>query len=157
MRIGYLLVLVFIVSMICASLAEGLSFHGSPPDPLQVKSSDVQFMSVEELKAKVVRNQPVTIIDVRPSEAFVNSDRKIKGAVHVKLRRLKFRLDFPPLKDVSKDREVVTYCACSDDELSIQAAQVLLESGFKPVRALKGGWQAWRKLGGPVEPVAKGM
>jgi rhodanese-related sulfurtransferase len=122
----------------------------------QVNPSAIEFMSAEELKTKVNRNQPVTIIDVRGSEAFANSDRKIKGAIHVMLRRLRYRLDFAPLKSVSRDSEVVTYCACPNDELSIQAAQVLLDSGFKRVRALKGGWREWLKLKGPVESASKG-
>jgi rhodanese-related sulfurtransferase len=120
-------------------------------DAAQAKASEVEFMTAEELKAKVSKNQPVTIIDVRASEAFADSNRKIKGAVHMKLRRLRYRLSFAPLKNVSRDSEVVTYCACPDDELSIQAAQVLMDSGFKRVRVLKGGWHEWLKLKGPVE------
>jgi len=122
----------------------------------QVKSSELQFMTPEELKLKVAKKQPVTIIDVRGGEAFAAGERKIKGAIHVKLRRLRYRLSFAPLKDVARDSEVVTYCACPNDELSIEAAQVLLDSGFKRVRALKGGWRAWLKLNGPVEAAARG-
>jgi len=66
---------------------------------------------VEELKAKVAGNEPVTIIDVRATDAYIGSDNKIKGAIRVKLRRLKARLALAPLKDVPHDREVVTYCA----------------------------------------------
>lgn len=124
-------------------------------DAAQVKASEVEFMTAEELKAKVTKSQPVTIIDVRASEAFADSNRKIKGAVHVKLRRLRYRLNFAPLKSVSRDSEVVTYCACPNDELSIQAAQVLMDSGFKRVRALKGGWSEWLKLKGPVETASR--
>ncbi len=121
----------------------------------QVKASEVAFMTAEELKAKVTKSQPVTILDVRASEAFADSNRKIKGAVHVKLRRLRYRLGFAPLKSVNRDSEVVTYCACPNDELSIQAAQVLMDSGFKRVRALKGGWREWLRLKGPVESASQ--
>jgi rhodanese-related sulfurtransferase len=131
-------------------------FHVSTP-PAQVKSSDVEFMTAVELKAKVAKNQTVTIIDVRATEAFADSSRKIKGAIHVKMRRLRYRLGFEPLKSVSHDTDVVTYCACPNDELSIQAAQVLLDAGFKRVRVLKGGWREWLKLNGPVEVSSKGM
>jgi rhodanese-related sulfurtransferase len=79
----------------------------------------------------------------------------MKGAIHFKLRRLKSRLTFPPLKDLPKDREIVTYCACPNDESSIAAAQILLASGFKRVSVLKGGWQGWLRANGPVEPRAK--
>ncbi|MCU1265137.1 MAG: hypothetical protein JWM21_1455 [Acidobacteria bacterium] len=123
----------------------------------QVTPSAIEFMSAEELKTKVNRNQPITIIDVRGSESFANSDRKIKGATHVMLRRLRYRLGFAPLKSVARDSEVVTYCACPNDELSIQAAQVLIDSGFTRVRALKGGWREWLKLKGPVEAASKGI
>jgi rhodanese-related sulfurtransferase len=75
----------------------------------------------------------------------------IKGSIHVKLRRLKYRLGFSPLKDIPKDREVVTYCACPADESALSAAEILMDSGFKKVRALKGGWQEWLKISGQVE------
>ena len=120
------------------------------------KPTAVDLITVEELKAKVTANEPVVIIDVRGSEGYASSDSKIKGAIHVSLRRLKFRLGFAPLKDVPKDREVVTYCACPSEESALKAAQVLLENGFKRVRALKGGWQEWQKAAGPTEPRPRG-
>lgn len=112
----------------------------------------VQTISVEELKTKVERNEPVTIIDVRSTNSYVESANKIKGAIHVKLRRLQSRLSLPPLKTVPRDREIVTYCACPADEASIAAAHILLDAGFKRVRILKGGWNVWLKANGPVEP-----
>ena len=118
--------------------------------------ANVDLISAQELKAKVDRNEPLLILDVRSSESYANSDRRIKGAIHVKVRRLEHRLNFPPLKDVPRDREVITYCACPSEEASIAAAQVLLGNGFKRVRALKGGWQDWLKVNGAVEPRPKG-
>ena len=115
----------------------------------------VQTISAEELKAKVTANQPVTIIDVRSSQGYASSSNTVKGAIHFKLRNLKSRLDLPPLKDLPKDREIVTYCACPKDESSIAAAQILQASGFKRVRVLQGGWQEWLKANGPVEPRSK--
>ncbi|HJY30108.1 MAG TPA: rhodanese-like domain-containing protein, partial [Pyrinomonadaceae bacterium] len=61
----------------------------------------------------------------------------------------------PPLKDLPKDREIVTYCSCPKDESSIAAAQILQASGFKRVRVLQGGWQEWMRVNGPVEPRVK--
>jgi|ERR1043165_733831 rhodanese-related sulfurtransferase len=115
----------------------------------------VQMITAEELKTKVAANQPVTIIDVRSSEGYANSNTTVKGSIHVKLRKLKSRLAFVPFKDLPKDREIVTYCACPKDESSIAAAQILQASGFKRVRVLQGGWREWVKANGPVEPRAK--
>ncbi|HEV2828441.1 MAG TPA: rhodanese-like domain-containing protein [Pyrinomonadaceae bacterium] len=124
---------------------------------IQPKPADVQFISAEELKSKISNNETIAIIDVRSSSGLLEADNKIKGAVYVKLRRLKSRLGLPPLKDVPRNREVVTYCACPNDESSIHAAQVLTDAGFTRVRVLKGGWVAWKKMNGQVEPLAKVM
>jgi len=115
-----------------------------------------EFISVEELKTKVARDESLVILDVRGSESYANSATRVKGAVHVNVRKLKCRLGFPPLKDVPKDREAVTYCACPSEESANSAAQILLSSGFKRVRVLKGGWQEWLKAKGPVEQRPRG-
>jgi len=115
----------------------------------------VEMISADDLKAKVEGNHPVTIIDVRSSEGYAASAKTVKGAIHFKLRKLKSRLIYPPLKDLPKDREIVTYCACPKDESSIAAAQILQASGFKRVKVLQGGWQEWLRANGPVEPRTK--
>jgi rhodanese-related sulfurtransferase len=148
----------FIFLLICVTLANpatvisaSLAETGVEPQA----SAPIQFITAEELKAQIAKKQPVTIIDVRSTNGL--DERKIKGAIHVKLRRLKYRLAFPPLKDAPRDRDVVTYCACPSDEASIRAARVLQEAGFKRVRVLKGGWVAWQKLKGQMETAAKGI
>jgi len=115
----------------------------------------IEMITAEELKAKVTSNVPVTIIDVRSSEGFANSNTTVKGSIHFKLRKLKYRLQYPPFKDMPRDREIVTYCACPKDQASIAAAQILQASGFKRVKVLQGGWHEWLKVNGPVEPRAK--
>jgi rhodanese-related sulfurtransferase len=120
--------------------------QGKPEQP-----KEIERITVEELKAKLAKNEPVMIIDLRAVDSFINSPSKIKGAVYMKARRLRYRLGFAPFKELPRDREIVTYCACPSDEIAVRAAQVLLDAGFKRVRALKGGWQAWLKAGGQVE------
>ncbi len=122
----------------------------------QEVASQTDFITAEQLKAKLTKNEPVMIIDVRSADSL-NADTKIKGAFYVKLRRLKYRLGFSPLKDVPRDRDVVTYCACPNDEASVRAAQILRDSGFKRVHVLKGGWVVWKKANGPVEPMSRGL
>src|SRR5215813_7602237 len=122
---------------------------------IQAQTPAVDMITADELKAKLTGNQPVTIIDVRGSEAYSAATTTIKGAIHYKTRKLKYRLAYPPLKNLPKDREIVTYCSCPKDESSIAAAQILLASGFKRVRVLQGGWQEWLKVNGPVEPRVK--
>lgn len=115
----------------------------------------VEMITAEELKAKLAGNQPVMIIDVRSPQGYASSTTTIKGAIHFKARKIMSRLKYPPLKNLPKDREIVTYCACPKDESSILAAQLLQASGFKRVRVLQGGWNEWLRAKGPVEPRVK--
>jgi len=121
----------------------------------QPPATEVQFLSVDELKAKLTNGEPIAIIDVRGSSDLSGSDNKIKGAVYVKLRKLRSRLAMPPLKDIPKDREVVTYCSCPNDEAAVRAVQLLTDAGFKRARVLRGGWVAWKRANGPVESISK--
>lgn len=135
--------LIFLVVVLLMVAAQG---QQQPP---------INMITAEELKAKMANNQPVTIIDVRSAEGFANSNTTVKGSTHYKLRKLKYRLQYPPFKNLPRDSEIVTYCACPKDESSISAAQILQASGFTRVRVLQGGWTEWVKANGPVQPRAK--
>lgn len=115
----------------------------------------VNMITAEELKAKMANNEQVTVIDVRSGEGFANSTTTVKGSIHFKLRKLKSRLHFAPMKDLPRTREIITYCACPKDQSSIAAAQILQEAGFTRVRVLQGGWHEWLRVSGPVQPRAK--
>ena len=144
-------ILVFFATCVCQSGASSIksaalveSLVVGPQEPATA------FISAEDLKAKIGRNESLTIIDVRTASTYTHSDSTIKGALFVKLRRLNSRLSFPPLKSVPRDSEVITYCACPNDEASIHAAQILSAAGFSRVRVLKGGWRMWQKVNGQV-------
>ncbi len=117
----------------------------------QNSSATPEFITAEQLKQKLASDQAITVIDVRDTKTYISSPR-IKGSIYFKLRRLPYRLTLPPLRDLPRDREVVTYCSCPHDEASIHAAKIFLEAGFKHVRVLQGGWQMWLKVDGPTEP-----
>ena len=119
-------------------------------------AASVSTITPEELKTRISNNAPVTIIDVRSSEGYANSSSQVKGALHFKVRKLRSRLAFAPLKDLPRDREIVTYCACPKDEASIAAAQILQAGGFKRVRVLQGGWIEWQRASGPIETKPRG-
>jgi rhodanese-related sulfurtransferase len=114
-------------------------------------ASQISRITAGELKSKLSANEAVTILDVRDTNSYVGSNDQIKGSIHVRMRRLQSRLTLPPLSKVSRDSEVITYCACPHDEASIRAAQILLDAGFKHVRVLDGGWQSWVRANGQVE------
>ena len=123
----------------------------------ELKPAGAEFISAVELREKLARGEPLTVIDLRSANAYAGSDGKIRGAIHVKERRLRTRLALPPLRDVPRDSEVVTYCACPDDEAAVRAAQTLSAAGFRRVRVLKGGWRAWLEARGQVGAKPRGL
>ena len=77
--------------MICMAVAgsvPAMSAKLSDPGVDPQTSFPIEFITVEELKAQIAKNEPLTIIDVRSTGGLGNDERQIKGAIHVKLRRL---------------------------------------------------------------------
>ena len=60
--------------------------------------------------------------------------------------------------DFPRDRAIVIYCACPNEESARRAAQVLVNRGYRDVRPLVGGLDRWMHEGLPVEaPLADAM
>jgi rhodanese-related sulfurtransferase len=106
----------------------------------------VEFITPEELKTKMAKNEPVAIVDLRSQDSYEQSDKTIKGSLHTRVRKVANRL-----REIPRENEIITYCACPADEAATLAARELLANGFKRVRVLKGGWNAWLQAGGPVQ------
>jgi len=149
------IVCAFFLSIIIGAALAGFGATGAQDPaqarPDQTKPPEIDRITAEELKTKLAKNEAVTIVDMRAIDSIAQSADRVKGAIHMKERRLHYRLSFSPFKELPRDREIVTYCACPNDEIAVRGAQTFLEAGFKRVRVLKGGWQAWLKAGGPVE------
>lgn len=141
MRFRYqvLLLTLVIATMFCAN---SFAKDGSK------NNSDAEFprITVSELQAKLAKHEKVLIIDVRGGD-YDQSDSKIAGALRIAPGEIQSRI-----ADLPHDREIITYCSCPTDGGAVSAGRILNENGFKNVRALKGGWPAWIKIGAPVEP-----
>jgi len=90
----------------------------------------------------LVRDEAVTVLDVRPTEEF--NAGHISGAISLPLKELEQHLS-----DLPRDQEIVAYCRGPYCVLSIQAVEILLAKGFKAVR-IEEGIQDFRTLGFPI-------
>jgi rhodanese-related sulfurtransferase len=88
---------------------------------------------------ELVRNEAVTVLDVRPVEEY--NAGHIPGAISIPLKELQLRL-----MDLPRDQEIVAYCRGPYCVLSIQAVEMLRAQGFQAVR-LEEGIQDLRALG----------
>jgi 3-mercaptopyruvate sulfurtransferase SseA len=52
-----------------------------------------------------------------------------------------------------REHEVVVYCVCPNEATAKQIVRQLKAKGFRNVRPLKGGLDAWEKKGFPVEAI----
>lgn len=100
-------------------------------------------IAVEDLRAKLDRHD-VLVVDVRDQTSYEFSH--IPGALHIPLASVEANLSQLP-----KDREIVLYCTCPNEESSGHAAQILKKHGYTKVSALYGGLGSWESLGYPTK------
>jgi rhodanese-related sulfurtransferase len=105
-------------------------------------------IDVAELHALLAGTPAPLIVDVRSRSSHALDPRTIPGAVHV------------PSEDIaqhvlsfSRDADVILYCTCPNEASAAQVAKVLMNLGFKRVRPLHGGLDAWVAAGYPVAGV----
>ena len=103
-------------------------------------------ISVADLYALMAAGASPVIIDVRSATARELEPRWIPGALHVPLQEVAQRL-----KELPRDREIILYCTCPSEASAARVAKILMNHGFKRVRPLFGGLDAWVAAGYAVE------
>jgi rhodanese-related sulfurtransferase len=103
-----------------------------------------------QVMAKLDAGELVAFLDDRSPSAWSTSHTKIPGALRVPPGEEEQHL--AQLAAVPKSATVVTYCTCPDEHSSARVARTLNDRGWREARPLKGGFDAWRKAGYPVEP-----
>ena len=103
-------------------------------------------INVAELYELIRAGASPAIVDVRSITARALEPRWIPGALHVPLQEAAHRL-----KELPRDREIILYCTCPSEASAAQVARVLMHHGFKRVRPLYGGLDAWVAAGYAVE------
>ncbi len=109
----------------------------------------VAKIAPEELRRLLESGESLTVVDLRTSlEWTENGAYKLPGALHMEFEDIERRM-----REIPLDRDVVLYCSCPNEVSSAQAALQLKKRGVQRVRPLIGGFEGWRDLGYPLEPV----
>jgi membrane protein DedA with SNARE-associated domain/rhodanese-related sulfurtransferase len=103
-------------------------------------------ISVADLYELIERGAAPVILDVRSITARELEPRWIPGALHVPLQDVAKQL-----KELPRDREIILYCTCPSEASAARVARILINHGFKRVRPLHGGLDAWVAAGYSVE------
>jgi rhodanese-related sulfurtransferase len=107
-------------------------------------------VDVDELRALMDAERAAKVIDVRSPMSQALTGR-IPGAITVDPKNM--RVD---LLAIEPESEVIVYCACPNEYTAAKVAKALMQHGFKRVRPLQGGIDAWIAAGHRVEPVTVG-
>lgn len=102
-------------------------------------------ITVDEVRRLMDEGNIGMVIDVR-SPMSQEITGRIPGAVTVDPQNITF-----DLLAVEPQSEVVVYCACPNEASAVKVAKALMEHGFKRVRPLHGGIEAWIAAGHDVE------
>jgi membrane protein DedA with SNARE-associated domain/rhodanese-related sulfurtransferase len=106
------------------------------------KSLRMARIDVAELYQLMEAGAQPVIVDVRSSTARALEPTWIPGSLHVPLDDVTSRM-----KDLPRDREIILYCACPSEASAARVARILMNQGFKKVRPLHGGLEAWVAAG----------
>jgi membrane protein DedA with SNARE-associated domain/rhodanese-related sulfurtransferase len=103
----------------------------------------------DQLMSKLRAGENVLILDLQGGAKHAQGLVAIPGAIRINpdlLERYARYLD----PDLATNREVVLYCSCPGEFTSARVAMALHGRGFKDVRPLAGGIEAWVKRCLPV-------
>jgi membrane protein DedA with SNARE-associated domain/rhodanese-related sulfurtransferase len=112
---------------------------------LFVKQLRMDRVSVDELKQMLDEHKVQALVDVR-SELTQAATGRIPGALAIDMKKIE-----DAFKGVPVDGEVVLYCACPNEATAVKVAQKLRKVGYKRIRPLLGGIDAWIEAGLEVE------
>jgi rhodanese-related sulfurtransferase len=104
----------------------------------------------EALNALLASDREVLVFDVRlPLDLLVDSDI-ITGAKRVAPKEV---MENPAL--IPQDKDTIVYCTCPSEETSRAVLHKALAMNYSRIKFLKGGLDAWKAKGFPVEPYTK--
>jgi membrane protein DedA with SNARE-associated domain/rhodanese-related sulfurtransferase len=111
------------------------SFIASPLEP-------------QELKWKLDHGEAIAIVDLRHPLELLSDPFTLPGALHIS------PLDFPARQgEIPRGREIILYCTCPSEATAARTALMLRKHCIEQVRPLRGGFDEWKRLGYPLDPI----
>lgn len=103
-------------------------------------------ITVDELNQSIAEGKRPVVVDVRSETARLLDTRIIPGALLADMNSLDQVVGHLPV-----DSELVIYCSCPNEVSAAKAAKLLMGIGFRHVRPLAGGLDAWHEAGYEID------
>ena len=103
-------------------------------------------ITVDELLQKQEAGENPVILDLRSHLDMKQNPLRIRGALHMTMEEVQLRD-----QEIPRDRDIILYCSCPNEETSARVALSLHRKGILRVRPLLGGLDAWQERNYPTE------
>jgi len=103
-------------------------------------------ITVEELERALKSEPAPVVLDARAEGSRLLDARVLPGALLLDDRGID-----RSVHDIPFDRELVVYCNCPNEVSAARVAKILIAQGYRRVRPLLGGLDAWDAAGYPVD------
>jgi rhodanese-related sulfurtransferase len=112
----------------------------------------VQKLTTNQLKARLTRDKPYMLVDVRESEAFMKGH--IPGASNMFDGEV-----MPMVKKIDKGTDIILYGpnGCSNNTLCSDAAEKFMKLGSRYVYSYDDGLKGWADSGNRVDHSSQKM
>lgn len=107
-------------------------------------SDSTKVLAVDAFAKKIESTANAQLVDVRTPEEF--KEGHLKGFTNIDWQGANFQAEISKL-----DKNKPTFIHCRSGKRSAAANEAMLKLGFKEVYDLKGGINAWKEAGKPVE------
>jgi membrane protein DedA with SNARE-associated domain/rhodanese-related sulfurtransferase len=114
-----------------------------------LRSLRMARVGVEELARAMAAGRAPVVIDVRSAVARQLDDRIIPDALLADVEGV-----VQATLAIPFDRELVVYCNCPNEVSAARAARLLMTRGYRRVRPLRGGLDAWDAAGYAIQRLA---
>jgi rhodanese-related sulfurtransferase len=118
----------------------------------QLRTMEQHAIAPEELYSLLGSHQDVSLFDVRQPLDLLAHSEIIPGARRIPPGDLLAAPGLIPKDLIPKDKEAIVYCTCPGDKTSRAILHRALDLQFFKIKFLKGGFEAWKAKGYPVEP-----
>ena len=102
----------------------------------------------EELLNQLDAGEEVYIVDLRHPLEQMTDPYTLPGALRVAPDELASRAH-----EIPRDRDIILYCTCPNEETAAHTALKLHRLGVERVRPLRGGYDEWKRLGYPMDAI----
>ncbi|HWG20507.1 MAG TPA: VTT domain-containing protein [Terracidiphilus sp.] len=102
----------------------------------------------QELMAQLQAGETIYIVDLRHPLEQLTDPFTLPGALRLPPEDLAARVH-----EIPRDRDIILYCTCPNEETAAHTALRLHRLGVERVRPLRGGYDGWKRLGYPMDAI----